>query len=79
MFQFKTQQIFKEVQHMMYGQVLNEKNKNDQQINLLQTQLKQFPEGKLICSQSGKHSKWYISDGKTKLIFPKRSVRWLKS
>ena len=72
MFQFKTQQIFKEVQHMMYGQVLNEKNKNDQQINLLQTQLKQFPEGKLICSQSGKHSKWYISDGKNKTYLPKK-------
>lgn len=72
MVEYNSQQIFEEVLHMIYEQAIKEKNKIIKQIKSLQTQLKQLPEGKIICSQSGKHTKWYISDGKNKTYLPKK-------
>lgn len=57
---------------MIYDQVIKEKQKIMKQIQSLQTQLNYLPEGKLICSQNGRHSKWYISDGKNKTYLPKK-------
>ena len=57
---------------MIYDQVIKEKQKIMKQIQSLQTQLNYLPEGKLICSQNGRHSKWYISDVKNKTYHPKK-------
>lgn len=43
----------------------------DNQINSIKTQLKHLPPGKLICSHTGKYSKWYQSDGHTKSYITK--------
>lgn len=40
-------------------------------INELQTLLKKFPEGNLICAQNGNHCKWYRTDGTNHTYIPK--------
>ena len=48
---------------MIYEKVLDENQKLEMQIRSIQTQLKKFPEGKLISASNGKGNKWYWSDG----------------
>lgn len=43
----------------------------EKKINNLSKQIKQCPEGKLICARNSKWIKWYISDGKTLTYLPK--------
>lgn len=43
----------------------------DNQITRLERRLKQFPDGKLICAQNGKHFKWYRSDLQGRTYIPK--------
>lgn len=57
---------------MAYEQMLKEKKKLEQKIDLLQQQIKQLPEGKLFCTHNGKYTKWYQSDGKTQIYIPKK-------
>lgn len=57
---------------MIYEQALKEKKKLEQQINLLQQQIKHLPKGKIFCTKNGKYSKWYQSNGKTQTYIPKR-------
>lgn len=38
---------------------------------MLKKQLVHYPDGKLICTQNGSYSKWYLSDGKNKTYIPK--------
>lgn len=42
-----------------------------EQLNNIQKQISQLPEGKLICSRNEKRYKWYRSDGKEKTYIPK--------
>lgn len=39
---------------------------------ILERQLKNLPEGKLICAKNGTNSKWYVSDGHTSKYLPKK-------
>ena len=48
-----------------------EQIKLDKQIDSIKEQLKKMPPGKLICSHTGKYSKWFHSDGHTKSYIPK--------
>lgn len=52
--------------------MLAESKELEFQINSLQTQLREYPDGKLICARNGSYSKWYISDGKTCTYIPKK-------
>ena len=61
---------------MIYDKISKEKQRVETQIETLQTKLKDFPEGKLICSNTGKYSKWYRSYGSTSTYIPKKE-RWL--
>ena len=56
---------------MIYERLLNEKQKNEAQIKMLENQLSQLPEGKLICARNGTRYKWYQSDGHSKKYLPK--------
>lgn len=49
-----------------------EQKRLEKQINSIQTQLKSFPEGKLICTCNGNRYKWYLSDGHTLTYLPKK-------
>ena len=51
--------------------MLAERNRLQEQIDSIQTQLKKYPKGKLICSKNGNHSKWYLSDTHTHSYLPK--------
>ena len=55
---------------MIYEKALNERTRLETELNKLKTQLKAYPEGKLICSHSGKYPKYYVSDGHTKTYIP---------
>lgn len=51
---------------MIYERALEERKRLESEIQKLQTQLKDYPDGKLICTHSGKYPKYYVSDGHTK-------------
>ena len=44
----------------------------DKQIDFLQRQLKNSPDGKLVCTRNANRYKWYRSDGKTSTYIPKK-------
>lgn len=56
---------------MNYERMRKEAQKIDEEICAIETQIKQFPPGKLICTRSGKYYKWYQSDGKHWKYIPK--------
>ncbi len=60
---------------MFYEKLQREKQKLETRINVLEKQLKTYPEGKLICVKNGGYNKWYQSDGKTKKYIPKKNQR----
>lgn len=63
---------------MIYDKIVKEKQRIEKQIETLETKLKNFPDGKLVCSHTGKYSKWYHSYGSTSnsTYIPKKE-RWL--
>lgn len=60
---------------MFYEQMLHAQQKVEKQIESLEEQLKNFPDGKLICSRNGKYSKWQLSDGSNQTYLPKSERR----
>lgn len=48
-----------------------ESQRLEKQIKSLESKLKEFPEGKLICAQNENRSKWYVSDGHNSVYLPK--------
>ena len=56
---------------MLYEQITKERSEIIQKLEQLQSQLQQFPDGKLICCHDKTHWKWYQSDGHTKAFIPK--------
>lgn len=57
---------------MIYEQALKEKKKLEQQINSLQQQINQLPDGKIFCTHYGKYTKWYRNDGETQTYISKK-------
>ncbi len=55
-----------------YKQILQEKNKLDEKIRILERKLQRCPEGKLIITRSGKYHKYYQSDGHKLTYIPKK-------
>ncbi len=51
---------------MIYERALEERTRLEAELKKLKMQLDDYPEGKLICSHSGKYPKYYISDGHNK-------------
>ena len=52
--------------------MLSEYERLGEKIALLQSQLQDLPEGKLICSNNQGYKKWYQSDGHTKTYIPRK-------
>lgn len=52
--------------------MLAEHNRLKQEISDLQSNLRSFPDGKLICVNNGPHFKWFHSDGHTQTYIPKK-------
>ena len=61
---------------MIYKKMLKEKEKIEQEIQVLKKQLSQFPEGKIFCCRSGKYVKWFHSDGKKQVYIPKKKRKF---
>lgn len=55
---------------MIYEKAIQERTRLETELNNFKTQFKTYPEGKLICSHSGKYPKYYISDGHSKTYIP---------
>ena len=53
--------------------MLAERNRLSAEISSIQSQLKNLPQGKLICAKSRNNVKWYLSDGHTQTYIPKRN------
>ncbi len=58
---------------MQYERLRNDKQEIEKKIDMLEKQLKAFPEGKLICTEHDGYSKWYQSNGKTNSYIPKKN------
>lgn len=58
---------------MLYNQMKIEKDKLTAQIIDLQKEISRLPDGKLVCSNTGKYTKWYNSNGHDKVYIPKKS------
>jgi len=56
---------------MLHNIASDESKRLMKQIDAIQTQLQALPEGKLVCTRNGRHSKWYQSDGKHLSYIPK--------
>jgi len=52
--------------------MLAEHTRLKQEISELQSKIKSFPDGKLICVHNGNHFKWFHSDGHTQIYIPKK-------
>ena len=58
---------------LIYAHMLSKTKQLEKQIQDLQSRLKEFPDGKLICTRNGEHYKWYQTDGATKTYIPKKN------
>lgn len=47
----------------IYERILNERDELANQIDILNSKIKNFPNGKIICCRNGKYYKWFQSDG----------------
>ncbi|MGN0350719.1 MAG: ATPase [Roseburia sp.] len=53
--------------------MLKERQHLDEQIQSLQAQLKDFPDGDLLCAKNGVYTKWYLSNGANPIYLSKRN------
>lgn len=54
---------------MLYQRMMKEKQKVENRINDLQSQIAELPSGTFFCTRNNKYYKWYYTDkGKTKYI-----------
>lgn len=60
---------------MLYEKALIQRKFLESQILSLQSQLKQFPKGKIFCSKNGNYYKWYVTDGNRQTYLPKGKRR----
>ena len=67
------QNLIKEACLTIYEKMLAEHKRLENEISSLQSQLKSFPDGKLICVHNGTHYKWFHSDGHTQTYIPKKN------
>lgn len=52
-----------------------ESRRLEKQIQLLESQIKELPEGKLICAHNENRWKWYCSDGHKSVYIPKKEEK----
>lgn len=66
-----TNKFTKEVCDTLYNLLLRESRRLENLISSITHQLNSLPEGKLVCSRSGKYVKWLCSDGHKLTNIPK--------
>ncbi len=55
--------------------MIAERNRLEEQITSIHSQLKTFPNGNLICTRNDTRYKWYQSDGKKSVYIPKSNLK----
>lgn len=68
----KTNNIVKEGYFTIYERILAERQYLSEQIHDLESNLKTFPEGNLICARNGNRFKWYQSVNHSPTYLPKK-------
>jgi len=58
---------------LLYKKLCSYRQRLEQEITSIRNQLKEMPEGKLICTHAGNYFKWYQSDGQTSTYIPKKN------
>lgn len=58
--------------YFIYTQILLQYKKINDQIQSIEHQLKDFPDGNLVCTHNGKYYKWYQSTGHSCTYIPKK-------
>lgn len=53
-----------------------ESQRLEEQIKSLESQIKEFPDGKLICARNENRWKWYCSDGHKSVYIPKKEQKF---
>lgn len=57
---------------MIYDKIVKEKQRIEKQIETLERQLENLPEGKLVCTKNGKYNKWYHTTNSSYTYIPKK-------
>ena len=57
---------------MFYERMLRESRRLEEEICMLQAELRKLPAGKFFCTENGKYYKWYLTDGKNNTYIPKK-------
>lgn len=57
----------------IYQRMCSERKRLEEQIKLIESQLKQLPEGKLICKRNDKRYKWYYNKKGKQVYIPKKN------
>ena len=60
---------------MIYDKIVKEKQRIEKQIETLERQLENLPEGKLVCTKNGKYSKWYHTTNSSYTYIPKKEPK----
>lgn len=61
---------------MLYERMLAESKRLENQIHLLDSQLKTLPQVNLYCCRNGTNYKWYTNDGKKTSYLPKKELQF---
>ncbi|MBO5070919.1 MAG: ATPase [Roseburia sp.] len=56
----------------IYERMIFERQRLEKEIESIQSKMKEFPDGKLICTHNGSNVKWYQSDGRSQTYIPKK-------
>lgn len=64
--------VLKEEFITIYERMLAERNRLEEQLISLQSQIQKLPEGKIICTRNANRYKWYQSDGRIQTYIPKK-------
>ena len=57
----------------------SESQRLEEQINSLQSKLKDYPTGKIFCTHNGTHYKWYHSNGSSQVYIPKANRQFAET
>lgn len=61
---------------MLYERILKERNKIEKQLNQIQNQLQDLPDGKLYCTHSNNHFKWFLSNTPKPIYIPRKDRKF---
>jgi len=64
---------------LLFEKIRSEHKRLEREIEAVQSELQELPEGKLICTRSNNYVKWYQSDGHHSVYIPRKNRKLAES